>query len=134
MKEIYETGLGIFLIVMVMTVSIAIIATSIDARNAEASFQSYVTEIEHSNFSSNVIQGVFEQAKKDGFDSIEMVLYEEQDGSTALYKRSVTSKDAVGETHRVRMVSITAKVTYSLDFLSQIKSASKQHTLRAYAR
>ena len=66
MKEIFEAMLGVFFVAVMMIGSSSVISTSIDAQNADATMQAYVTEVEHSNFSDQVLEAIFEQADADG--------------------------------------------------------------------
>lgn len=129
MKEVFESMLGVFFIAALMLVSTSVISTSIDARNADATMQAYVTEIEHSNFSGNVLKAVFDQSGTDGYRNVKMTFYEKDDtGATS--ERNVTSKTQVGTTHRVYMVKLSMDYTYSMDFINK----QADHTMTAYAR
>lgn len=129
MKEVFESMLGVFFIAAVMLVSTSVISTSLDARNADATMQAYVTEMEHSNFAGSVLEAVFDQSDTDGYRNVKMVLYEKDDAG-AVSKRTVTNKSQVGLTHRVYMVKLSMEYNYSMDFINQ----SADHTMTAYAR
>lgn len=135
MKEIFEAMLGVFFVAVMMIGSSSVISTSIDAQNADATMQAYVTEVEHSNFSDQVLEAIFEQADADGYRNVKMELYErDADGDPILYYgqpyRVVNSPSAVGDTHAVYMAKLSMDYEYALDFLDQ----KTNHTLTAYAR
>lgn len=129
MKEVFESLLGTFFIIIAIVASVACITTSIDARNADAAVQAYVTEIEHSNFSPSVVGSVFDQAAEDGYDNVSIVVFERNDDGT-MSQRVVTASDAVGDTHRAYMMKLTMSYDFMLDFLD----ASSTHTVTSYAR
>ena len=129
MKEVFESMLGVFFIAALMLVSTSVISTSIDARNADATMQAYIAEMEHSNFSSNVLKAVFDQSGADGYRNVKMTFYEKDD-TGAVSKRNVTSKAQVGTTHRVYMVKLSMDYTYSMDFINK----QADHTMTAFAR
>lgn len=129
MKEIFEAVVGVFLLISAMLLSVSIISTSIDARNADATIQAYVTEIEHSNFAKSVLSAVFDQAAEDGFTDVSMVFYEKDDVG-AVSHRTVASKADVGDCHRVYMVKMSMNYNYTMDFINR----SKTHAIEAYAR
>lgn len=129
MKEVFESMLGVFFIAALMLVSTSVISTSIDARNADATMQAYVTEIEHSNFSASVLKSVFDQSGSDGYQNVKMTFYEKDDVGV-VSERNVTSKDQVGTTHRVYMVKLSMDYTYRMDFINK----QADHTMTAFAR
>ena len=129
MKEVFESLLGAFFIVLVTVASVACITTSIDARNADAAVQAYVTEIEHSNFSPGVVGSVFDQASEDGYDDVSITVFERNDDGTTS-QRVVTAPSNVGDTHRAYMMKLTMSYDFMLDFLD----ASSTHTVTSYAR
>lgn len=136
MKEAFEAMLGAFLFAVMMIVCVSATSTFVDARNIDATMQSYVAEVEHSNFSPTVIASVL--------DEMDHALYEDSDtsGVITLYgkamdgtpiERSITSSDdtsAIGDTSGIYMAKIELTYTYGLDFLDR----DATHTLTAYAR
>lgn len=135
MKEVFEAMLGVFFVAVMMIGSSSVISTSIDARNADATMQAYVTEVEHSNFADSVLEAVFEQAEADGYRNLSMELYErDADGNPMMHAglpyRVVDEPSEVGNTHRVYMVKLSMDYDYALDFLDK----KTDHTLTAYAR
>lgn len=135
MKEVFEAMLGVFFVAVMMIGSSSVISTAIDAQNADATMQAYVTEVEHSNFAESVLESVFEQAVADGYRNVTMELYErDAEGMPILYGgqpyRVVATPSEVGNTHRVYMAKLSMDYDYALDFLDQ----KTDHTMTAYAR
>lgn len=129
MKEVFESMLGIFFLIVVSLTSTTIISASIDARNADATMQAYITEVEHSNFSNSMLCAIFDQAAADGYTNVSMVLYEKDD-TGAVSQRNVTDKSQVGLTQRVYMMKLTMTYSYTMDFIDQ----GATHTMTAFAR
>lgn len=129
MKEVFESMLGIFFLIVVSLTSTTIISASIDARNADATMQAYITEVEHSNFSNSMLCAIFDQAAADGYTNVSMILYEKDD-TGAVSQRNVTDKSQVGLTQRVYMMKLTMTYSYTMDFIDQ----GATHTMTAFAR
>lgn len=129
MKEVFESMLGIFFLIVVSLTSTTIVSASIDARNADATMQAYITEVEHSNFSNSMLCAIFDQAAADGYTNVSMVLYEKDDTGT-VSQRDVTTKSQVGLTQRVYMMKLTMTYSYTMDFIDQ----GATHTMTAFAR
>lgn len=128
MKEIIESLLGVFFLTLIITTSMSCIAASIDYRNADATKTAYIAEIENSNFSSKVIQSVYEHAESDGY-TVAMKLYHRQGDGTELIT-TPTSADDVGNTNDVYMVRLQLDFDYSFQFFNIVT----QHSLIGYAR
>lgn len=128
MKEIFEAALGTFFLSILMVASLSCISASIDAKNADATKTAYIAEIENSNFSSNVIQAVFDQADADGYD-VSMVLYHSPTSPNPA-PTTATRASEVGNTSDVYMVRLELKFNYTFQFLDSVT----QHTLLGYAR
>lgn len=129
MKEVFESMLGVFFLIVVMLTSTTVISASIDARNADATMQAYITEVEHSNFSNSILSAVFDQAAADGYTNVSMVLYEKDD-TGVISQRTVSDKSQVGLTQRVYMMKLTMTYSYALDFINE----GATHTMTAFAR
>lgn len=128
MKEALESLLGMFFLAMMTTCSLACIAASIDARNADANKSAYIAEIEESNFASHVIEAVFVDAEEQGY-ILKMKLYScNSNGSSTVTE--VTSADQVGTTGDVYMIRLQLTFDYSFKFLNSVVT----HTLLGYAR
>lgn len=136
MKEAFEAMLGTFLFAVMMIVCVSIASAFVDGRNIDATMQSYVAEVEHSNFSPTVIASVL--------DEMDHALYEDSEtsGVITLYGKTadgapveqvITSADDtsdIGDTSGVYMAKIELTYKYGLDFLNR----DATHTLTAYAR
>lgn len=122
--------------------SLTCISAAIDYRNADATKTAYIAEMENSNFSSEVITKIYEQAEDDGYD-VKMTLYHRQDylGNpaptlTTTVDPSVASnpdslKNAIGDTSDVYMIRVQLDFDYSFAFFN---NAVTKHTLFGYAR
>lgn len=128
MKEIFESILGVFFLTILMAGSLSCISASIDAKNADASKTAYIAEMENSNFSSDVVQKIFEQAELDGYD-VSMKLYHRQDSVGDSITIANSSAD-VGNTSDVYMARMELTFSYSFKFLNNVT----QHRLLGYAR
>lgn len=133
MKEVFESWLGVFFLALLMITGLSIISAGIDARNADAAKTSYIAEIENSNFSSEVIGAVIDDAKASGYD-ITVDLYHSALRSGTSYDRSVTkgirTAAGVGDTSNVYM----AKVKLDFDYSFSILNVVTPHTIFGYAR
>jgi len=122
-KEIFETWLGIFFLTILMVAGVSIVSAGIDARNADASKAAYIAEIEKSDFSSNVIEGVFDEAADDGYD-VSLSVYPENAAPR------VVTAGHVGDTSDVYMARVQLDFNYDFGLLDTVI----HHQLIGYAR
>lgn len=128
MKEVFESLIGMFFLIILCTASLSCIAASIDARNADANKSAYIAEIEESNFAGQVIESVFTSANNESYDVSMKLYHKHSDGSNTT--TTATSADEVGNTSDVYMVKMQLTFDYSFPFLNSVVS----HTLIGYAR
>ena len=108
MKQIFETYLTLFFLLMAVFTLEGIIAADIDTKNARDFKESIVDEIENSNFSPTVIAA----CRNAGNIKYTVTVYE--------------YKDIV---YNTVMAEVTVSYNYSLAFLN----VNKQHELKDFA-
>lgn len=141
MKEVFESFLGIFFLLLLMVTGMSVISASITAKNADANLSAYVAEIEESNFSKSVMEAVFEDAADRGY-RMKMILYDEDD-TGAMSTRTVEATDVLtrdaqgnyiasipGSTFDCYMVQIVVSFDYNFSLYNNVT----QHTLYRFAR
>lgn len=109
MKQILETYLTVFLVMVAVITLTGIIGADIDTKNARDFKESVVSEIENSNFSPSVIQ-----ACKDAADDTEYTITINE------------MKDSYGTTI---MAEVIVGYDYSIPFLNVLKN----HEIRDFA-
>ena len=133
MKEIFEAALGMFFMVMMTVVSMTCIATSIDAKNADATKTAYIAQIEDSNFSSQVLQDIFNESLTDGKYTVKMTLYHKAYDSipgSSNMTTFATDASSVGNTSDVYMVRLELSFDYAFKYWNDVVT----HNLMGYAR
>lgn len=141
MKEVFESFLGIFFLLLLMVTGMSVISASITAKNADANLSAYVAEIEESNFSKSVMEAVFEDGASRGY-RISMVLYDEDD-TGAMSTRTLDAADVLsydadgnaiasisGSTFDCYMVQIIVSFDYNFSLYNNVTA----HTLYRFAR
>lgn len=129
MKEIFEVWLGVFFLALLMVGGMSIISAGIDARNADATKTNYVAEIQNSNFSASVIDGVMSDAAEDGYD-VTIDLYRQDASGARSTTIGLTTGWGVPDTSDVYM----AKVNLSFDYAFSLLNVVSQQELVGYAR
>lgn len=129
MKEIFESILGTFLLMLLMVGGMTCISASVDARHADLAKTEYVTRIEDSNFSKDVLQSVFASADEEGYD-IEMTIYKDNEDGTRTVSSDITSVDGIGDVNGTYMVRLELSFDYSFPFMNAVT----RHTLLGYAK
>ena len=127
MKETFESLLGMFFLLLLMTVSMSCVAAGIDAYHADSVKTRYVQNIEDSHFSTDVLRQVFDSADKEGYD-VDMTLYKDVDGENRV--AVVRDKGELGDTNGTYMVRLTLDFDYSFPLMGSVT----KHTLLAYAK
>lgn len=128
MKEVIESFLGVFFLMLLMVTGTSLIAASIDAKNADANISAYVAEMEESNFAKSVIEKVWDDAENRNY-AVRMTLYEE-DSTGTMTSRDVLTKSAIGATTDVYMVKLEITFNYKFGLYDTITP----HTLYRFAR
>lgn len=108
MKQIFETYLTLFLMMMAIFTLGGIIAADIDTKNARDFKESIVDEIENSNFSPSVITAC---------------------GNAGNDKYTVTVEEYKDNENNTVMAEITVSYKYSIPFLN----VNIQHELKDFA-
>lgn len=129
MKEIFEAFLGLFFLMLVMVGGMSIVGASIDARNANASKTSYIAEMEDSNFSASVLQGVLVEAEAEGY-AVKVDLYRQDSAGVRTITKGVTAGAGVPDTSDVYMT----KLDLTFDYTFGLLNAVTPHQLIGYAR
>lgn len=129
MKEIFESILGMFLLMLLMVGGMTCISASVDARHADLAKTEYVTRIEDSNFSKDVLQSVFTSADEEGYD-IEMTIYKDNEDGTRTVSSDIVSADGIGDVNGTYMVRLELSFDYSFPFMNAVT----RHTLLGYAK
>lgn len=131
MKQIFETYIGLLLIILIAVTSISIMSASVDVRSADNYSTAVVAELEDSNFKNTVIDAVGKQAVASHYE-LYISLYRE-DGTVSQLKYVANTSDCVmvgsGDTSNVISATIVLKYDYSLNFLN----TGVKHQIRAYA-
>lgn len=127
MKETFESLLGMFFLLLLMTVSMSCVAAGIDAYHADSVKTQYVQNIEDSHFSTDVLRQVFDSADEEGYD-VDMTLYKDVDGENRV--AVVCDKGELGDTNGTYMVRLTLDFDYSFPLMGSVT----KHTLLAYAK
>ena len=129
MKEVMEAFLGLFFFMIIITGSMSVITAAIDAKNADAAKTGYIAEIENSNFSSTVLESIFEQAESEGY-VVSMRVYHMQNSGLQSPPTDVNSSADIPNTSDVYMVRLQLTFDYKFHFLNSVT----RHTLIGYAR
>ena len=136
MKEIIEGLTSMFFLMLMFTLSMCCISSAIDYRNADATKTSYIAEIENSNFSRQVMSGIFNEAEADGY-VVRAKLYH-RDGAKAPTEVVLNADEdfedvdaKIGDTSDVYMVRLEIDFNFQFPLL---KIAPKTHTIIGYAR
>lgn len=134
MKDVLGTFVGILMLAILTVTGLSIIAAAIERNDADAMQQSYVAQIEASDFDAATIRDVFTQASADGY-TLDMTLYHGgengtgEDPSTALTAHA-SSASEIGDTANVHLARIDLTFTYQFGFLDLVVP----HTITAWAR
>ncbi|MDO4595498.1 MAG: hypothetical protein Q4B30_00765 [Coriobacteriaceae bacterium] len=129
MKELFESILGTFLLLLLMVGGLTCVTASVDAMNADKAKTEYVTRIEDSNFSKVVLQQTFDSADEAGYD-VKMTVYrDKEDGSREVVK-NIEDKSGLGDVDGTYMVRLELTFDYSFPFMN----ALSKHTLLGYAK
>lgn len=129
MKELFESILGTFLLLLLMVGGMTCISASVDARHADLAKTEYVTRIEDSNFSKDVLQSVFASADEEGYD-IEMTVYKDNEDGSRTVTSDIESSDDIGDVTGAYMVRLELSFDYSFPFMNAVT----KHTLLGYAK
>lgn len=129
MKEIFESFLGLFFLTLLMVGGMSVIGAGIDARNADASKTSYIAEMEDSNFSASVLQGVLLSAQDEGY-ILSVDLYKQDAAGVRTVAQGVTAATGVPDTSDVYMAKLDLTFDYSFPLLNSVTP----HQLVGYAR
>lgn len=129
MKEIFEAFLGLFFLALVMVGGMSIIGAGIDARNADAAKTGFIAELENSNFSASVLDGVLAKAKDQGYD-LKVDLYHQNAAGTRTVSPGITAGAGVPDTSDVYMARLDLSFGYSFPLLNTVTP----HQLVGYAR
>ena len=129
MKEIFEAFLGLFFLLLLMVGGMSIIGAGIDARNADAAKTGYVAELENSNFSASVLNGVLADAANQGY-TLKVDLYHQNPAGTRTTTQGVTSGAGIPDTADVYMAKLNLSFDYSFSMLNSVTP----HELVGYAR
>jgi len=124
MKEIFEAILGIFLITLMLVGSLSCISASIDAKNADATKTAYISELENSNYSKEIMTKIFEDAAKRNYQ-VKLAIY---DSHTV--KLASSAAELPAETLNVYMVRVDLKFNYTVKLLNIVEP----QTVTGYAR
>lgn len=129
MKEIFEAFLGVFFLVLLMVGGMSIIGAGIDARNADAAKTGYIAELENSNFSASVLDGILANAKDQGY-ALKVDLYHQNASGVRVVSPAVTAGAGIPDTSDVYM----ARLDLSFDYSFSLLNAVTPHQLVGYAR
>lgn len=129
MKEIFESFLGLFFLVLLMVGGMSIIGAGIDARNADAAKTGYIAELENSNFSASVLDGVLDNANDQGY-TLEVDLYHQNAAGDRTISQNVSAATGIPDTSDVYMARLDLAFDYSFPMLNAVTP----HQLVGYAR
>lgn len=129
MKEIFEAFLGVFFLILLMVGGMSIIGAGIDARNADAAKTGYIAELENSNFSASVLNGVLANASDQGYE-LKVDLYHQDTSGERQVSRGITTAAGIPDTSDVYMARLDLSFDYSFSLLNTVTP----HQLIGYAR
>ena len=129
MKEIFESFLGVFLLLLLMVGGMSVIAAGIDSRNADATKTGYIAELENSNFSASVLGGVLADAASQGY-ALKVDLYHQDPSGARTMTQGITNTAGVPDTSDVYMAKLNLTFDYSFPMLNSVTP----HELVGYAR
>lgn len=129
MKEIFEAFLGLFFLTLLMVGGMSVIGAGIDARNADATKTGYIAELENSNFSASVLNGVLTDANNQGY-ALKVDLYHQDASGNRTMSQGVTSATGIPDTSDVYMARLDLTFDYSFSLLNTVTP----HQLIGYAR
>lgn len=103
METVIKGFTGIFILLLLTCMGISIIASSIRSTNASNALLSYVSRIENSNYSDDVIKACKADAKEqfgeDGDDALEVTSYRQNGKSNYTY-----GKATLNYTYRIPVI------------------------------
>lgn len=129
MKEIFEAFLGLFFLTLLMVGGMSVIGAGIDARNADATKTGYIAELENSNFSASVLDGVLADANSQGY-ALKVDLYHQDASGNRTMSQGISSAAGIPDTSDVYMARLDLTFDYSFSLLNTVTP----HQLVGYAR
>ncbi len=128
MKEIIESFVGVFFLMLLSFMGISIVAASMDVNNATSYETAIVTQIEESDFAPGVINSLGAEAVNAGY-TLKIRTFDKE-GNTKDYVYSEEKQDTVTSTDNVYL----AKVVLTFDFSFKFVNAVTPHSLTSFAQ
>lgn len=123
MSQVFKSFMGVFFILILLLFGMGIISAQMDVSHALDYKSDIVTELENSNYNSDVLNACIRQAADNGY--VVQVRTYSTGGASVLY----TAPNAA-DTTGVVMAEVTLTYPYTIGFLNSVTN----HTVRGYAR